>query len=256
VSRQPDRNDPQVLPADLAGALAGARGRLACFGSPLHYFPSVGSTNDVANRLALEGAPEGTTVVADAQTAGRGRRGRIWFSPPGAGLYASVVLRPGATPTVPLCTLAAGVALADAIRTATGLEVLIKWPNDLAVGRRKVCGILAESSASHGEVQHVIVGFGINLRPAAYPPDLADRVTSVEAELGRPVDRGAVLAATLEALSARFADLRASRIDAILHRWRALARRASNRPSNGPVPPDAAVERLPASMTMAPYWCA
>jgi BirA family biotin operon repressor/biotin-[acetyl-CoA-carboxylase] ligase len=189
----------------------------------LHFYPSVGSTNDIANRLALDNAPEGTTVVAEAQTAGRGRLGRVWFSPPGAGLYASVVLRPGSARSASLCTLAAGVAMAQALGGVTGLDALIKWPNDLMIGPRKLCGILAEASTSQGSIQHVVVGFGINLRTAAYPADFADRATSIETELGRPLDRGIVLAAVLEALAARFADLRALRFDAILNRWRSLA---------------------------------
>lgn len=211
------------MPHDMAEALAIARDRLGPFGSPLHFFSSVGSTNDIANQLALDGAPEGTTVVAAEQTSGRGRLGRAWFSPPGAGLYASVVLRPCTAPSASLCTLVAGVGLAEALRAVTGLDVHIKWPNDLILGSRKLCGILAESSASHGVIPHVVVGFGINLRSAAYPLDIADRATSIESELGRPIDGGLVLAAALEALAARFADLRALRFDAILNRWRSLA---------------------------------
>jgi BirA family biotin operon repressor/biotin-[acetyl-CoA-carboxylase] ligase len=223
VTRQPERPAAQPVPDDLAEALAIARGRLGPFGTPFHFFASVSSTNDIADRLALDGAPEGLTVVAEAQTAGRGRLGRVWFSPPGAGLYASVVLRPSATPSASLCTLVAGVALAEALRAVTGVEVLIKWPNDLVIGSRKLCGILAEGFASHGSIQHVVVGFGINLRSAAYPPDVAERATSIEAELGRPIERGIILAAALEALATRFADLRALRFDAILNRWRSLA---------------------------------
>jgi len=212
-----------MLPDDLAEALDRARGRLGPFGSHLLYFGSVGSTNDIADRLALAGAVEGTTVLAETQTAGRGRMGRAWFSPPGAGLYVSAVFRPGAQAATPLFTLVAGVALADALRESTRLPVLIKWPNDLVVGRRKLGGILAEGSARQGALRHVIVGFGINLRPAALPPEIADRATSVETELGRPVDRGQVLVAALAALAAGYDDLRASRFDAILNRWRALA---------------------------------
>jgi len=213
----------QAVPADLQAALAGARPRLGPFGQDLRFFTSVGSTNDVADRLALDGAAEGTTIVADTQTAGRGRLGRIWYSPPGAGLYASVVLRPGSTPSPALWTLVAGVGLADALRRVSGLNVLVKWPNDLVIGRKKVCGILAEGSASQGSIRHVVLGFGVNLRPAAYPADLADRATSLEGELGRPVDRGIVLAGSLEALADRIEEARASGIGAILDRWRALA---------------------------------
>src|SRR5207253_921772 len=123
-----------------------------------------------------DGAPDGTAVVASSQTAGRGRFGRQWYSPPGAGLYVSIVCRNAAA--APLLTLAGGVAVADGIRAATGLPVCIKWPNDVVVEsgsparRRKLAGILAEASSGADGVQHVILGFGINLRSAAYPQAL------------------------------------------------------------------------------------
>ncbi|MBE3072639.1 MAG: biotin--[acetyl-CoA-carboxylase] ligase [Acidobacteria bacterium] len=223
MSRPPDLPAPLALPDDLADAVARAGSRPGSFGADLLYFGTVGSTNDIAARFALAGARDGTTVLAEAQSAGRGRMGRAWFSPPGAGLYASVIIRPETAQPVSLFTLVAGVALAEALRATTALPVDIKWPNDLVVGRRKLCGILAEGHASHGRLQHVVVGFGINLRSAAYPAQIADRATSVEAELGRPVERGTVLAASLAALAARYEDLRASRFGAILSRWRALS---------------------------------
>jgi BirA family biotin operon repressor/biotin-[acetyl-CoA-carboxylase] ligase len=223
MSREDESRAVQALPADLDAALAGARRRLGAFGRELHYFEAVGSTNDVADQLALAGAAEGTTVVADAQTAGRGRLGRTWYSPPGAGLYVSVVLRPGPDPSPSLWALVAGVGLAEALRLVSGLEVLIKWPNDLVVGRKKVCGILTEGSTSEGVIRHVVIGFGINLRPAPYPADLADRATSLERELGRPVDRGLVLAVSLEGLASRVEHCRAYGVAELLDRWRALA---------------------------------
>jgi BirA family biotin operon repressor/biotin-[acetyl-CoA-carboxylase] ligase len=135
----------------------------------------------------------------------------------------SVVLRPDSALSAACCTLVAGVALAEALRAATGLDILIKWPNDLVLGNKKLCGILAEGAVNHASIRHVVVGFGINLRSVTYPPEIADRATSIETELGRPVDRGVLLAAALEALCARFAGLRASGFDAILNRWRSLA---------------------------------
>ena len=208
--------------------------RLGPFGRRMHWLETATSTNDVAARLADVGAEEGTTVVAEAQTSGRGRMGRAWFSPPGAGLYVSIVLRPGdssmaqgfspGSPAFPLLTLAAGVALAEGIEASTGLPAEIKWPNDLLVGRRKVAGILAEAAAQGGNLEFVILGFGVNLRPAAYPPELAERATSIEAELNRPADRAMMLAEILSALASRCADLRQGRFDAILGAWRQRAR--------------------------------
>lgn len=184
------------------------------------------STNDVAAAL-----PEGAVVVADQQTAGRGRRGRRWFSPPGSGLYVSVVLTPsrGVDPprATALLTLAAGVAIAEAIDETAGLRVDLKWPNDLYVGTRKLGGILAEAATTGGSIQRVVVGFGVNIGRAAYPPDVADRATSIETELGRAIDREAVLAGSLAALARRYADLLAGRFDDILDAWRRRAPSAS-----------------------------
>ena len=194
----------------------------------LHWFETTGSTNDIAAQLAQRGAAEGTTVVADAQTSGRGRHGRAWFSPPGAGLYVSMVLRPPHSIGLEenparLLTLASGVAVAEAVRAVTGLPAEIKWPNDVTVRRRKLAGILAESAAQAGALQFVVLGIGVNLRTAAYPPELASRVTSIEAETGRSAERGIVLAEILGALSERYSDLRGRRFDAILSAWRRLA---------------------------------
>lgn len=227
-----DFPSPIGIPDDVAEALEPVR-----FGAgapQVLYFASVTSTNDVAARLADRGAPDGTTVVAELQTAGRGRLGRAWYSPPGAGLYASVVLRPEIGPgsisdpggrdrsSLSLVTLAAGVALAEAVRRCTHLPVEIKWPNDLVVGCRKLAGILTEASGSDG-IDYLILGFGINLRPAAYPPGLADRATSIEVELGRAVERGRLLAECLASLAAWNDALRAGKAERILERWQSLA---------------------------------
>jgi BirA family biotin operon repressor/biotin-[acetyl-CoA-carboxylase] ligase len=136
-------------------------------------------------------------------------------------LYVSVVLAPGrgarSEHAVTLLTLAAGVALSEAIASATGLCTDIKWPNDLFIGRRKLAGILAE--AVNGDT--VVLGYGINVGPMAYPPELVDRATALEVELGRSVDRAALFAETLVALARRYDDLLAGRFDAILDAWRA-----------------------------------
>jgi BirA family biotin operon repressor/biotin-[acetyl-CoA-carboxylase] ligase len=218
---------PDALPADLAAALDAAAPRLAPLASIPVFFTTIGSTNDVAATLAATPGGEGTVVIADTQTAGRGRRGHSWFSPPGAGLYVSVVLAPGRARSAPdratsLLTLSAGVALADAIERITGLAPAIKWPNDLLVGRRKLAGILAEAVAAPagGTVTSVVLGYGINVSGAAYPPELSDRATSLESELGRPIDRAALCAETLAALAARYRDLLDARFDAILDAWR------------------------------------
>jgi BirA family biotin operon repressor/biotin-[acetyl-CoA-carboxylase] ligase len=216
----------ECAPQELEAALRVSAARRGGFGDALHYFTEVGSTNDEAARLAEAGALEGTTVVASTQTAGRGRLGRTWFSPAGAGLYASVVVRDRRV--APLLTLAGGVALAEGIAAATGLPVEIKWPNDIVIDaglgrRRKLAGILAEASSGAEGLQYVVVGFGINLLPAAYPHALAQRATSLAAELGRPVDAGQVLAECLAALASRVTDLARGDSRRVISRWEQLS---------------------------------
>ena len=220
------------LPRELQDAFDTVRARLGRLGTSWRYYATVGSTSDVATLLASgsgaspASAAEGAVVIADAQTAGRGRRGRSWFSPPGSGLYISTVLTPG-NATSPeratsLLTLAAGVALAEAIEYVSGLAAPIKWPNDLLVGRRKLAGILAEGLAQDpaAGVGPVVVGYGINIGRMSVPADLLDRTTSLESELGRQIDRAAIAAESLAALAARYDDLLAGRFDAILDAWR------------------------------------
>jgi BirA family biotin operon repressor/biotin-[acetyl-CoA-carboxylase] ligase len=120
-------------------------------------------------------------------------------------------------------TLAAGVARAEGIEEATGLAPHLKWPNDVYVGARKLAGILAEGGASAKGLPYVVLGFGINVLPASYPPEVASRATSLEGELGRPVDRGALLAASLVRFAARYTDLREGRRAAVLDAWRRRA---------------------------------
>jgi BirA family biotin operon repressor/biotin-[acetyl-CoA-carboxylase] ligase len=228
TSNLPDelRASPGV-PLDVQAELARVAHRRGAIGRQVHWLSTTSSTNDVAARLAERGAEEGTTVVAETQTAGRGRHGRTWFSPAGAGLYVSLVLRPAGDlargNAAALVTLATGVALAEAVRALTGLPAEIKWPNDVVVGRRKLAGILAEGATLGGVLQHVVLGFGVNLRTAACPPELASRVTSIEAEISRPVERALVLAEILAALAERYASLKSGRFDAILAAWRRLA---------------------------------
>ncbi|MBI2833829.1 MAG: biotin--[acetyl-CoA-carboxylase] ligase [Acidobacteria bacterium] len=221
-----------TLPPELAAALAAAAPRLGIFAGRVSYFSTVASTNDVAAALAAEGAPEGTTVVAGAQTAGRGRYGRAWYSPEGAGLYMSCVFRPaegsnGQTGSAAsLLTLAAAVAVADAVR-AFGVPAEIKWPNDLIVraptGWRKLAGILAEANVSGATLEHVIVGIGINRSHASCPPDIADRVGCVEEFSGRQVSSPDLLCAALAEAARVHEHLAAGRAEAILDRWRDLA---------------------------------
>jgi BirA family biotin operon repressor/biotin-[acetyl-CoA-carboxylase] ligase len=206
-----------TLPADIADTLAGAGSRLGIFSTRILWYEEVGSTNDIAGALADDGADEGVVVIAGRQTAGRGRLGRTWSSPAGAGIYASMILRPSAEAAA-LLTIAAGVAVADGIERATGLRVQLKWPNDVQVSGRKLAGILAEGTA-----RHVVLGVGINVLPAAFPPDFASRAASLEGELGKAVDRGLVLAECLTALSSRYRELEDQGRAALIGAWRERA---------------------------------
>ena len=166
----------------------------------LHY-ESLPSTNTEVARLAADGATEGLSIVANEQTAGRGRLQRTWSSPKGAGLYFSILLRPEIPlHSWPLITFMAAVATGDALISAAGLQTEIKWPNDLLAGERKICGILSETvDTSAGRA--AVVGIGINLTARGYPPDLIGVATSVEEETRQPADKERLLASLQEAIA-------------------------------------------------------
>jgi BirA family biotin operon repressor/biotin-[acetyl-CoA-carboxylase] ligase len=170
------------------------------FGTPLHYFPTIDSTNVYAARLAHEGAPAGAVVIADAQTGGKGRLGRSWVSPAGVNLYLSLILRPPvSTAVAPQLNLLAAVAVAEAIIEVSGLTPAIKWPNDVLVNGKKVCGILAEMQTEAGVLQSVVLGIGVNVNAplSAFPPELQDKASSLFLAGGRLLDRAAFAAALL-----------------------------------------------------------
>lgn len=218
-----------MIPPECAAALAALGEHRPDARIDVRWHASLPSTMDTAAMLARDGAAHGVVVAADAQTQGRGRRGTTWASPPGAGLYLSFLARPqprNSTARVGsvtgLMTIAAGVAVRDGIASATGLAPDLKWPNDLLVGRRKLAGILAEGLAIGTSDQAVIIGVGVNVQPAAYPPEVRARATSIEDELGRRVDRGSLFAQIVISLSDRLAQLAQSPGD-ILQAWRAAS---------------------------------
>ncbi len=161
-------------------------------GVRVHFLPETGSTNDDAWRLAHKGACEGEVVIAECQTAGKGRRGRTWVSPHGVNLYASIILRPRIPPRqAPLVTLLAAVALTEVLREDYGLQAAIKWPNDVLVQGKKIAGILSEMSAEVDEVHFLIVGIGVNLNMTEemFPSELLYPATSLYLATGVKVDR-------------------------------------------------------------------
>jgi BirA family biotin operon repressor/biotin-[acetyl-CoA-carboxylase] ligase len=170
------------------------------FGRKLKVFAEAESTQRLAHDWVREGAPEGAVVVADRQTAGRGRMGRQWHSPPGKGLWFSMVLMPRLNVgRVPQLTLVAAAALCRSLRRETGLDIGIKWPNDLLIRGRKCCGILIESIAEDERLQYAVAGIGlnVNLDAADFPPDLRETATSLSIEAGAAFDRERLFASFL-----------------------------------------------------------
>ncbi len=181
------------------------------------HYPSTGSTNDDAWRLARAGAPHGSLVLADAQTAGRGRLGRSWFSPPQHNLYFSLILRPQTTPAqTALATLAAGVAMAEVL----GLR--LKWPNDVVdPDFRKVAGLLSEMDVVAGRVAFVVLGVGLNVNQPDFPADLP-LAASLRMLRGHDMDRHALLAQLLPALDHRIQQIEHER-PAVIRAWSSLS---------------------------------
>jgi BirA family biotin operon repressor/biotin-[acetyl-CoA-carboxylase] ligase len=194
-------------------------------GRVIHTHDSVPSTNELAFRLAADGAEHGEVVVAEQQTAGKGRRGRAWVSPPGLNLYFSAILRPELPPyRAPELTLVAAVALAETLREAGG-DARIKWPNDVQLGGLKVAGILTELSANPDAVNFVVLGIGVNLnaQPEHFPEELRATATSLSMACGRRIPR-ALFAANLWTRLEEWLDLYLETgFDAVRQRWKELS---------------------------------
>jgi BirA family biotin operon repressor/biotin-[acetyl-CoA-carboxylase] ligase len=173
------------------------------FGQPLYAFESLGSTNDEARRLGEAGAPAGTLVIADEQTAGRGRSGRTWFTPPGSAIAMSLILRPTLAHTARL-TMLAGVAVCEAIEIVSGAPAALKWPNDVWLAGKKCAGILAESALRGQQLDYAILGIGINVSWNP-PPEAVDfPATCVQAETKQSVSRAALVREVLTQLGAAY----------------------------------------------------
>ncbi|WP_447980725.1 biotin--[acetyl-CoA-carboxylase] ligase [Candidatus Nitrospira bockiana] len=197
---------------------------------PIQVLPETDSTNRAAFQLAQTGAADGTLVLADAQTAGRGRLGRVWHSPPGANLYCSLVLRREVPPDrlpdwlswIPLLS-AAGVA--QAVRQASNLHATVKWPNDVLVSGRKISGILCESAGVGTTDIFVIIGVGLNVNLPAHrlPDELRSTATSLAHEAGRPFDRAVLAALLIGEIERRVDWLRAGERDRMREEYRSLS---------------------------------
>ncbi len=191
------------LPDTIDKALIGWRLSTKVLGREIISFDSVDSTNIVAKERAAKGCMEGTVIIADEQTGGKGRLGRSWVSPSKKGIWMSIVLRPVMTPTkAPLITSMAAVAVTQAIANITGLKPTIKWPNDILIDGKKVCGILTEMQGDMDTIQYIVVGIGINvnLDMDDIPDELKDKATSLKIETGSFICRVAMVKALLREL--------------------------------------------------------
>lgn len=232
-------------PADGRAFEAALRRGLATrdFGRPLHFHPSVDSTNVLAATLARDGAAHGTAVIADAQRRGKGRLGRRWVSPPGVNLYLSVILRP-AKPAAdaPQLSLLAAVGVARTIAGQTSLSPVIKWPNDVLVSGKKVSGkkmagkkvsgVLTEMQAEGPRLRSVVVGIGVNLNAprAAFPPELRDTAASLRLLAGRPLDRAAFTLGLLAHLEKLYAVWVEGGFSGVAEEWEEFAAPLLGRP--------------------------
>lgn len=189
-------------------------------------YAQTGSTNDVALELADNGMQEGTLIIAEFQTGGRGRRKRKWLSPTGTSILASLILRPDIMAhEAQSITLISAAAVAQAIRSITQLPALIKWPNDVIINDRKVSGILVELRTEGSTVNFVVVGIGVtvNLPVNLFPSEIMDVATSLSHELGHNVSRIALLQEILRQLEQRYVKVKERRIDGIMAEWKALS---------------------------------
>ena len=211
-----------LLPEEIRRGLAAQS-----FGKRIIYRDECASTQDIAAELARGGEPEGLVVIAEAQTQGRGRKGRGWISTPGAGVCLSVILKPGLKPSqIVQIPLVAGLAAARAIRAESGLKPDIKWPNDILIGSKKVAGILTEMSCELDRINHIILGIGINVntRKSDLPEPVRAVATSLCAECGHKISRVALVQRFLTELEVVYGRYLAGGFESIRQEWKSLSR--------------------------------
>ncbi|MEM3737614.1 MAG: biotin--[acetyl-CoA-carboxylase] ligase [Candidatus Bathyarchaeia archaeon] len=208
-------NSDLLLPWEIKAKL-----QTSLIGHEIHYFKEVNSTQDIAKRLASEGAREGTIVVAERQTNGRGRMGRDWFSPSG-GVWLSIILRPRFNPRIQGLTLLAGVAVARAIKRLYNLEAKLKWPNDVILNGKKVCGILAEVNAEMDLINYLVIGIGVNVNvDLSSEKRLRETATSIKEVIGKESSRVDFLQILLEEFEHLYRLFAVEGFGSILNEWR------------------------------------
>ncbi|MGP8153770.1 MAG: biotin--[acetyl-CoA-carboxylase] ligase [Smithella sp.] len=207
----------EILEKSLAGKF---------FGHRLYYFPETGSTNDDAFSLGIAGAPEGTVVIADSQNKGKGRMKSVWHSPSGSNIYTSVILRPqielSKASQIPI---AAGVAVGETLETYCPNKVRLKWPNDVLIDGKKVCGILAQTKMSSSEINFVVLGIGINvnLSREQFPRDIQEIATSLSIQAGREISRLELIISLYENMAKCYRQLLQIGFGQIKEKWLKLS---------------------------------
>lgn len=234
LTRSPDSLLVREISDGLRGTLFGEEGRII-------LLRETGSTNTAARDLAFRGYPEGTVVLAEGQEAGKGRKGRTWFSPAGKGIYLSLLLRPPMSPgELPRIAVLAAVAAAESLAEFSTIPLSIKWPNDLILGDRKVGGILLESQTELDLVDFVIVGMGINVavNEHDFPPELRGRATSFLLSTGKSPSRASLIRAFLSRFDLHYRKVLSGDFSSVRDRWTALSGLPGKRiAAGGPGPP-------------------
>ena len=196
------------------------------FGQKLYYYPVTGSTNDEAFRLGVAGALEGTIVIADSQTKGKGRLQRVWHSPAGTNIYTSIILRPQfEVARAPQISIAAGVAVAEVLEKYCSGKIQLKWPNDVLLNEKKICGILAQVKTNVCGIDFIVLGIGINVNFSynQFPEDIRNLATSLSIETDREISRRELIIRLYENLAKWYKKLIADGFSAVKEKWLSMA---------------------------------
>jgi len=207
---------PEILKQQLDGKFIGHH---------LYYYEEIGSTNDEAFRLGLAGAPEGTALIANSQNAGKGRMQRVWHSPAGSNIYTSIILRPQIEPArAPQISILAGVAVAETLESYCPDKIRLKWPNDVLIGGKKVCGILSQMKTALSEVDFIVLGIGIdvNISYNQFPQELRNLATSLAMETCREISRLELIISLYENLAKWYKQLLQNGFGRIKEKWLGL----------------------------------
>ena len=198
------------VPDTIAEEEVASRLQTERMGRQIRYFSRIDSTNQYAKRIAEEGAPDGTLIIADEQTAGKGRSGRTWVTPPAEAIAFTLLLRPKLSPDrISMVTLVMGLAVTNAVNSLYGVSAGIKWPNDVVIKGRKLCGILTEMSAEVRQVNYIVIGVGINANLTSFPEEIREIATSLKLELGRDINRAELIARVMAEFERLYAEFEA-----------------------------------------------